>query len=405
MIQMSTVAFLLASFSAIVHVNGHGYLESPRSRNFVASQDGQWSGNDISTPKAETCPHCLNGGGGLTSGQCGITGNVNYDFPPNVLGTVMPQNIQATYVRGQNITVKVHITAHHKGHFEFSVCPIGHGEAPTRECFRSNRLQFVSDPKYGANKDTNYPYRAYIPPSTLGPMDYEFQMKLPQNVTGDYVMLQWWWVSANSCEPAGYSEYNFPEAWGPMRTSLPLCGVQPDGTITGAEQFWNCAEIQILDDASPTPPETTVPTSSPTLAPENPPTPTPTPAPTMQNTQNTLAPTSNPVLYGNYCGSSWFDAAKCGIPCPTGNSTVCASNEHCYAGVACSIGNNPTNPPTASPTSPPVNDSDMCGDGNIGNGNCPDPTHCCSKWGYCGTGDAYCGSGSSNGRRLLRRRI
>eukprot|EP00586_Coscinodiscus_wailesii_P007423 CAMPEP_0172491642 /NCGR_PEP_ID=MMETSP1066-20121228/22524_1 /TAXON_ID=671091 /ORGANISM="Coscinodiscus wailesii, Strain CCMP2513" /LENGTH=591 /DNA_ID=CAMNT_0013260803 /DNA_START=1 /DNA_END=1776 /DNA_ORIENTATION=- len=32
-----------------------------------------------------------------------------------------------------------------------------------------------------------------------------------------------------------------------------------------------------------------------------------------------------------------------------------------------------------------------CGDGTIGNGKCLDPTHCCSEWGYCGPGTAYCG--------------
>lgn len=28
---------------------------------------------------------------------------------------------------------------------------------------------------------------------------------------------------------------------------------------------------------------------------------------------------------------------------------------------------------------------------------CPDPTMCRSKWGYCGTGDAYCGDGCQAG--------
>ena len=27
------------------------------------------------------------------------------------------------------------------------------------------------------------------------------------------------------------------------------------------------------------------------------------------------------------------------------------------------------------------------------NAPCPDSNNCCSKWGYCGTGDAYCGEG------------
>lgn len=31
-----------------------------------------------------------------------------------------------------------------------------------------------------------------------------------------------------------------------------------------------------------------------------------------------------------------------------------------------------------------------CSEGNRGNGLCPNPKHCCSSFGYCGLGDAYC---------------
>ncbi len=39
----------------VQQVTGHGYLLSPRSRNFRAhaSQDGSWSGGDVNTPPAE----------------------------------------------------------------------------------------------------------------------------------------------------------------------------------------------------------------------------------------------------------------------------------------------------------------------------------------------------------------
>ena len=49
----------------------------------------------------------------------------------------------------------------------------------------------------------------------------------------------------------------------------------------------------------------------------------------------TLNPTNAPLVYGNYCGMTWSDAGKCGIPCPSGNSSVCSLEEHCYADVAC----------------------------------------------------------------------
>jgi len=37
----------------------------------------------------------------------------------------------------------------------------------------------------------------------------------------------------------------------------------------------------------------------------------------------------------------------------------------------------------------------LCGDGNIGNGICADTSLCCSEFGYCGTGDEFCGKNSS----------
>lgn len=34
-------------------VSGHGYMKSPRSRNFVAFEDGVWWGGNDSNPKVE----------------------------------------------------------------------------------------------------------------------------------------------------------------------------------------------------------------------------------------------------------------------------------------------------------------------------------------------------------------
>lgn len=31
-----------------------------------------------------------------------------------------------------------------------------------------------------------------------------------------------------------------------------------------------------------------------------------------------------------------------------------------------------------------------CGGGRLGNGACPQPGACCSKWGFCGAGHDYC---------------
>lgn len=75
----------------------------------------------------------------------------------------------------------------------------------SQECFGQNKLTFVEDLIYGANYDPNYPYRAYVAPvdvvvdgeyvpnygTTEGLMDFSFKMRLPPNVYGDLVLLQW----------------------------------------------------------------------------------------------------------------------------------------------------------------------------------------------------------------------
>ena len=181
-------------------------------------------------------PHCLNRGGMLA--QCGIlygkhdeNGKLvpwerNYDKPLNVRKLPMSPNIQAEYDEGDVIEVEAMITTHHKGHMEFSVCPIENSvpmEVPTERCFAKNKLEFVSDELYDAPIDPNYPERAYMAPaskanwgqgSSLYAANYKLRFRLPRGVSGDLVLLQWYYLTANSCKHEGYADYPFPEAWG-----------------------------------------------------------------------------------------------------------------------------------------------------------------------------------------------
>jgi len=56
----------------------------------------------------------------------------------------------------------------------------------------------------------------------------------------------------------------------------------------------------------------------------------------------------------------------------------------------------PTPLPTAYPTAEPNSSGDsdtnilLCGGGERGSGDCPNPRHCCSTFGWCGSGSAYC---------------
>ena len=62
---------------------------------------------------------------------------------------------------------------------------------------------------------------------------YRMMFWLPEGLAGDVVLLQWYYLTANSCKHEGYAEYPFPEEWGNdmlLYLGLPDCGeVLPDG--------------------------------------------------------------------------------------------------------------------------------------------------------------------------------
>ncbi|KAL7428668.1 hypothetical protein ACHAXM_001426, partial [Skeletonema potamos] len=101
------------------------------------------------------------------------------------------------------------------GHFSYKACAIKAGEVPTQACFDRNPLTFVEDVLYGGRPDPNYPHRAYIPRADapfrlqkeynnkLQKEIYKFshRFRLPQGLSGDLVLIQWHYVTANSCLP------------------------------------------------------------------------------------------------------------------------------------------------------------------------------------------------------------
>jgi len=287
---------LIFSF-LITFTDAHGYVKSPRSRNYAAKEDGLWYGGTATTPEIETCPHCLNrDDSGL---GCGITGGHNYNYPLNALGGPMPIIIEEELKKNAQLEFSAVLTAHHKGHFEFKACPITGDEIPTQECFDKNPLVYVGDVFYNAPQDPKYPERAYIPLAShstkkdaAGSYLYVHKYQLPQDLIGDVVIIQWHYVTANSCLPDGYKDYNWP-AEGFYPGNLSNCGkISSDGN--GApEQFWNCINVKIVDsDSSPTPPS---PTSSPVTSPISSPVTSPTSSPVTSPTSSPVAPTFSPV--------------------------------------------------------------------------------------------------------------
>jgi chitinase len=182
-----------------------------------------------------------------------FAGDHNYDLPPNAVGGVLPPVIQGCYAPGSVVEFETVLSAHHMGHFEFFGCPISAGEVATQSCFNSNPLTFLSDELYTARKDPNYPERAYIPrtdyPGGLvkdAQDKYLFKHKyqLPSNLQGELVLIQWHYVTGNSCMDEGYDQYDWPPNFYPG--NIPMCTLPLPADGRGVpEQFWNCAEVSI----------------------------------------------------------------------------------------------------------------------------------------------------------------
>ena len=178
-------------------------------------------------------PSGLNVGG--TEASCGLAADRNYDYPKNALGGNLAPAVQACYAGGDVVELDIVLTAHHMGHFSYKACAINAGEVASQECFDSNPLTFVEDVLYGSLPDPNYPNRAYIPRADSAIIqkdnsgDYKFshRFKLPEGLSGELVLLQWHYLTANSCmADEGYLNYNFPAGFEP-NLQLGVCNSIP----------------------------------------------------------------------------------------------------------------------------------------------------------------------------------
>jgi len=238
-------------FSLPSSVHGHGYIYQPVSRNWYTHTDGLSWGSSDGLPFAEYCPHCLN----RNRGVCGVSEtDGDYDDWRDSNGNAMPFLQLETYQRGDVIDVLTHLTAHHGGHMELRGCP--DGAASTQACFDAHVFEFVEDStNYRMPKDPAHPERGYYGGgASLGNgQDFAMKFKIPDNLVGEEVLLQWLYVTANSCLPVGYTEYfnganEFGQQldasyWGAGLVPCKAWGAQfmplaPEGTGSGAfEQF------------------------------------------------------------------------------------------------------------------------------------------------------------------------
>lgn len=186
-----------------------------------------------------------------------------------------------TFAAGGLLEVETIVTAHHKGYIELRIC--SRPDDLTQDCFDEHLLvrdddSASTDP---APVDANHPGRWYIPPpdfdwspdsisiadsnscSRTPPpfVRYRWSVRLPADLECEHCVVQFFWVTANSCNPAGLAEYFESSAtqswiaskfggeasawWKPLLASCPTDVVDPRTNNNGAEKFWNCADIEV----------------------------------------------------------------------------------------------------------------------------------------------------------------
>lgn len=263
---------------------GHAYLAYPPMRGGISGSDrNSW------------CPQCGNGAG--TCGDGGQWGNSDF------LGS--PESPKATFQAGQIVEFEIRMTAHHRGHFEFSICDqqVTHSTQDAQGCLDRHRLRRASPPSDCVPNDSRgdcqpvheqYPERWYLPPNS-GP--HKMKFVIPEGLQCSACTLQWRWFTANSCVPAPdygcYFDEMRAKGWNADSWCGVYCGtcssalVQTNASSTVSrgcgEEFRNCADIAVLGGSGPSPTPTT---SSPAPT-------TPSPVPTTTMTTTAAAATSS----------------------------------------------------------------------------------------------------------------
>ncbi len=174
-----------------------------------------------------------------------------------------------TYREGNVISLDVAVTTHHNGFFVFHICDVAKcGDEIGKECFRKGHCHLLHrawdkscesrHDKGCAPIDPNHPWRWYLPCPSGRKVDLygdgKMLYKLPKDLQCSHCVLQWYWATANTCNPPGLVAYfksdRAPE-WGD-------CDGQGNGkggwrrwerSCGGkefAEEYYQCADIRIL---------------------------------------------------------------------------------------------------------------------------------------------------------------
>lgn len=207
-----------------------------------------------------------------------------------------------TYNQGGVIDVTLGIVQHHNGYMELYLCDVQHCKHQdiSHSCFTDGHCHKLMRAKgdkcetgreWGcAPTDPNYPSRWYVPCKNAGRRmttkrhgDYvlygpgTIRYRLPKHVHCEHCVLQWYWTSANNCNPPGVVEFfkgrRAPKQWGNCPGEggakggytkvQKACGEYNEGEMKVPEEYYQCADIRIRkrynNVAKPTPTATSTP--------------------------------------------------------------------------------------------------------------------------------------------------
>ena len=177
------ILFCVLLLVEISIVQGHGRLMDPPSRNSM------WRAGFPNPPNYND--NELNCGGfsyqwSVHGGKCGVCGDPYGKTQKHVSPGKYANNIiTRTYRIGQEVEVKVQITANHKGYFTFKIGDIGRG--PITEEKLNHILKIAGSGK------TRY----YLPKGS-GAGLFMVSLKLPQALSCKHCVLQWTYRAGNS---------------------------------------------------------------------------------------------------------------------------------------------------------------------------------------------------------------
>jgi len=391
-----TVVAAFAVTNSISGCHGHGYMLQPPSRNYWSNLNGKDYGLESGVPiPREYCFHCLN----TNTGVCGTSEQgVNYDEWVDSLNQPMPWITSETYQVGDIITVGMELKSHHLGHMELRGCPVtgddnGRSTA-TQDCFDEHVLEFVEDISYQMPKDEDHPERGYFyGGSSFNNELFTMRFKLPSSLSGEKVLLQWFYYTANSCSPVGYYDYfaikntNLPSTfWGGL--NLSTCSqeqfpARDKDFFTGdsPERFVNCAEVSIVGDGSGGNNNLRPPTNVPVVVPlTNAPVVgvTPTNSPVDNNVFNP-SPANSPVVddtpnENENDNDNSTDDACCSIDYKTCATWCNESKEFCENNASCIT-------------------MKWLPNGSLVNSDDPNEQSCAARWAGCDSNNDCCDGG------------